>query len=113
MKVTKADFAHKSKGYMMKVMVYTFFLGFVMNGVLALLLDILHPETLKVAVAYSALIALGIIGLRNFQDMVHSAPEYFWDLRVQKKFFVDTGYYVCMFALSTLVMYYVQTSLAM
>ena len=111
MKITKADMSGRPKGYHMKVMVYTFIVIFVMNGVLAFLLDILQPENLKQALSFSALIALGIIGMRNFVDMIYTAPENFWGMRAQKKFFVDTGYYVCMFALSTLVMYYVQTNL--
>ncbi len=109
MKMTKATMPHRPKGYMMKVMVYTFIVGFAMNGVLAFLLDILQPDTLKLAMSYSVLLALGTISLRNFQEMLHSAPETFWGMEAQKRFFVDTGYYVCMFALSTLVMYYVQT----
>ena len=112
-KITKADMAGKSKGYHMKVMIYTFVVVFVMNGVLAFLLDILQPETLCQALSLSTIISLGIIGLRNFVDMIYTAPENFWGIRAQKKFFVDTGYYVCMFALSTLVMYYVQTSFSM
>ena len=111
MHLSKESMPSRTAGYMTKVMIYTFVVGLAMNSVLAFILDILQPETLKQALSMSLLLALGVIGLRNFSDMLHTMLGNFWGIRSQKKFFVDTGYYVCMFALSTLVMYYVQTNL--
>jgi hypothetical protein len=73
------------------------------------MLDIVGVSTLKEALALSTLLALGTIGLRDFTELMYSMPHDCFSKRAQYKFAVSTGYYTTMFALVTLVMYYVGT----
>lgn len=99
---------NRPASYMTHVMLYTLFICTAMTAVLAFVLDALPITTLCEAVATSVMLALGFIGLKDFSDMLYSMPETFWSIQAQKKFAVDVLFYVVMFALVTVVMYYVQ-----
>ena len=107
--VNKNSLPERKKQYMVQVMTYTFIIGTSMTAVLSIILELSQVESLKQALAMSMLIAVGMIGLKNFMEMLHTMPETYFSVKAQKKFFVDTGYYVCMFAIATIVMYYVGT----
>lgn len=108
--IKKEQMPERKKVYQYQVMIYTFVIGTLMTAVLAIILELSQVQSLRQALAMSMLVAVGIIGLKNFSDMLYTMPESYWSPKAQKKFFVDTGYYVCMFAIATLVMYYVGTS---
>jgi hypothetical protein len=102
--------AERKKKYRFQVMAYTFFIGTIMSAVIAIILEVAQVESLKQSLALVTIISVGIVGLRNFSGMLYTTPETYYSVRAQKKFFVDSGYYVGMFALATIVMYYVGTS---
>lgn len=111
MGVKKENIPDRHKNYKIKAMLYVFTVAVSMTAVLAVILEISQVATLTQAVSLSLFIALGIIGLKNFSEMVYTMPETYWSKKAQKRFFVDTGFYVCMFVIATLVMYYVGTYL--
>lgn len=110
MNMKKGDMPKRSNFYMWHCMAYQFAVSLLMVTVLAFFIDIAQLTSLYQALAFAELLALGIIGLKNFSDMLYTMPETFWSFRAQKKFLVDTGFYVAMFAIAVLVMYYVSGS---
>ncbi|MDB5260118.1 MAG: hypothetical protein JWN37_349 [Candidatus Nomurabacteria bacterium] len=98
----------RGRSYKTKVLLYTLIITGILASSLALILDIANPSSLKDALYLSLLISVGIIGATRLMDLMHSAIGTYNSGRNQKKFLVWSLYYIVMFAVMTIVMYYVR-----
>ncbi len=107
--IVMEDMSKRGTRYSWQVMIYIFFVCIAMSAVLAFVIDVASLETFSQALSLSLVLALGFIGLKNFSDMLYSMPEAFWSIKAQKRFFVDTVFYMFGFVIVTIVLYYMQT----
>jgi hypothetical protein len=105
--ITKSELPKRSKLYILQVHMYSLIAHGVMASVLALMFDLLSISSLKVAISLGALFVFGFIVTKNFLDMVYSLHEEHWKKRLQVKFLVNSGYYIFMVSLMSLVLFLV------
>ena len=96
----------RTAGYMWQTMIYTFLVTVIMCTVLALFLDATQVTSLANAIKLALLLCFGFIVTVKFTDMLYTFSGPFYGVRAQKVFFVQAGYYVAMFVLTTIAMYY-------
>lgn len=107
---TQEEFAkpqeHKTKKYMLGLMVYTFIVTVVIAFVLDLFIKLTGVTTLLEILQISMLLAFGFIVTIKFTDMLYTLDKPFWSIQAQKLFFVSVGYYIAMFLAMGTVLYY-------
>jgi hypothetical protein len=69
--------------------------------------DILSVTTVKVAVCLGLLFAFGFIVTTRFIDMLYTAQGVHYDAKSQIRFLVSSGYYLCVVALMSFVLFVV------
>jgi hypothetical protein len=97
---------HKTKKYMLTLMLYAFAVTLVIAFMLDLFIILTGAATLMETLQISMLLAFGFIITVKFTDMLYTIDVPFWSIRAQKLFFVTSGYYVAMFLTMGTILYY-------
>jgi hypothetical protein len=87
---------------------YSFIAHCALTSVLALMLDVLHPTSFRVALSFSLLVTLGFIVTTKFIDMIYTSHGKHYDVVAQFKFLVSAGYYLSVVTLLTSVLFYIR-----
>lgn len=102
---TKKEISKRSKAYMLQINLYSMLAHGALVSVLALMFDILQVSSLKVAVSLGLLFAFGFIVITHFIDMIYTVRGEYSRKENQIKFLVSSGYYLCMVALASFVLF--------
>lgn len=97
---------HKTKSYMTGLMLYTFFVTFAVAFALSSVLEFMGATSFIEVVGVSMLLCFGFIVTTKFTDMLYTLEGPHWGLRVQKLFFINTGYYVVTFFAMGVILYF-------
>jgi hypothetical protein len=98
----------KTTSYKWRVLTYSLLLHGVLAVTLAIILDIVEPDSLRMALYTSLLLSVGIVSATRFIDLLNSPVGTYNSGRNQKKFLVSATYYIVLFAVMTIVMYHVR-----
>ena len=90
-----------------RVMAYSLILHAVLAVILSLMLSVLAPTSMEMALVFSSLFSVGIIVITRFIDLIYSTSGTFNSVQNQKKFLISSLYYIILFAVMTVVVYYV------
>lgn len=106
--VTVESLPKRSKLYMTTIMSYAFIAHACIATVLAVVLEVTQPETMKVALSLSALLAVGFMVSARFIDMVYTVEGKHYDLKNQTNFVITSLYYVAIVLLMAAVLFWVR-----
>jgi hypothetical protein len=98
----------RSVAYKWKVTSYGLLVHGVLAATLAIILDIVESDSLRMALYTSLLVSVGIVSATRFIDLLNSPIGTYNSGRNQKKFLVSAAYYIVLFAVMSIVMYYVR-----
>lgn len=104
--VTKKDLPKRSKLYMLQINLYSFIAHGAIASVLALMFELLQVSTLKVAVVLGVLLTIGFVVTTHYIDMLYTIDGTHWNRKSQVKFIVNSGYYICVTAIMSAVLFY-------
>jgi hypothetical protein len=94
--IDKKDLPKRKVSYLIQINVYSFIAHSLLASVLALIFDLLHVTSLKVAMSVALLITFGFIVTIKFIDMIYTTDGAHYNFRAQVKFLVGSGYYLSM-----------------
>lgn len=103
--LTKKDVPKRSTMYLVQINIYSFIAHGAMAGVLALMFDLLQVSSLKVAIALGLLFAFGFIVTTQYIAMLYTTEGEHWNKKHQIKFLVNSGYYLCVTAIMSAVLF--------
>lgn len=103
--LTPESLPKRSRTYMATTMTYSFIAHGCIAAVLAIVLEVTQPETLKIALSLSALLAIGFMVSARFIDMVYTVDGKHYDLKNQINFVVTSLYYIAVVLLMTTVLF--------
>ncbi len=106
--VTAESLPKRSRLYMATIMSYAFIAHACIATVLAVVLEVTQPETMKVALSLSVLLAVGFMVSARFIDMVYTVEGKHYDLKNQINFVVTSLYYVAIVLLMAAVLFWVR-----
>lgn len=107
--VTKKELPKRSKIYMLQINLYSFIAHGAIASVLALMFELLQVATLKVSISLGVLLAIGFIVTTHYIDMLYTIEGTHWNRKSQVKFLVNSGYYICVTAIMSAVLFYFVT----
>jgi hypothetical protein len=106
--MTKEHLPHRSKRYMATTMTYAFVAHGAIAATLATMFDIAEIDTLKNAVYLGLFLSFGFVATTRFIDMVYTVSGSHYEMRPQLNFLVSAGYYVCLSAVMSAVLFLVR-----
>ncbi len=104
--LTKKDIPKRSVMYMIQINAYSFIAHGAIAGVLASMFELLQVASLKVAVALGLLLTFGFIVTTQYITMLYTVEGEHWNKKHQIKFLVNSGYYLCVVAIMSAVLFY-------
>lgn len=106
--ITAETLPKRSKRYIGVTMFYAFIAHACIATVLAVVLEITQPETMKVALSLSALLAVGFMVSTRFIDMVYTVDGKHYDVKNQINFAVNSLYYIAIVPLMASVLFFIR-----
>lgn len=103
--VIKDQLPKRSTMYMIQINFYSLIAHGALASVLAVIFDVLGVSSLALALTLGLLLTFGFVATTRFIEMVYTPQEKHYESRSQIKFLVQTGYYLAVVSVMSIVLF--------